>query len=137
MRITAVRRSLAAMVALAAMACASGGFDASEAATSIAAEAPATSDDEIVVLEAPGCIYCPIFRRDVLPSYQASARARTTPLRFLDLNDKAADALALDGPVTIVPTVVILRQHREIARIPGYVGPVNFFHIVDSVLGRS
>ena len=106
-----------------------------DAATRADAMLSAGPPVEIVVLEAPGCIYCPIFRRDVLPAYQASARARTAPLRFVDLNDEAADRLPLDGPVTIVPTVIILREHREVGRIPGYVGPDNFFHTVDSVLG--
>lgn len=106
------------------------------AATNVAAEVSSDPAVEIIVIEAPGCIYCPIFRRDVLPSYQASPRAKAAPLRFLDVNDEAADRLPLSGPVTVVPTVLILREHREIGRIPGYVGPANFFHTVDSVLGQ-
>ncbi len=89
---------------------------------------------ELVVVEVPGCIYCGIFRRDVLPSYQASPRAKTVPLRFLDLNDEAADRLDLSAPVTVVPTVLVLENGREIGRITGYTGPENFFHSINAAL---
>jgi hypothetical protein len=89
---------------------------------------------ELIVLEAPGCLYCSIFRRDVLPSYTASPRAQTMPMRFLDLNDEAADKLNLTEPVNIVPTVVLMYDHKEIGRIPGYVGPENFFHSINFML---
>lgn len=137
MSASAVRRSAVVIGAALAVLLSPGhpGDAATHAARAASAETAVASATEIVVLEAPGCIYCPIFRRDVLPAYQASARARTAPLRFLDLNDEAADKLPLVGPVTVVPTVVILREHREVARIPGYIGPDNFFHTVDSVLG--
>lgn len=133
---TATRRALdTAIVGLAAIACLTLPGDGGQAATHDADAMAA--DVEIVVVEAPGCIYCPIFRRDVLPSYQASPRAKAAPLRFLDINDEAADKLPLNGPVTIVPTVIILKEHREIGRIPGYIGPDNFFHTVDSVLSAK
>jgi hypothetical protein len=95
---------------------------------------PASSGLELVVLEVPGCIYCPVFRRDVLPRYDAFARGRELPIRFLDLNDAAADRLELDGPVGIAPTVVLLKDNREVGRIPGYLGPDNFFHAVGHLL---
>ena len=72
---------------------------------------------ELVVLEVPGCIYCPVFRRDVLPRYDAFARGRELPIRFLDLNDAAADRLELEGPVDIAPTAVLLKDNREVGRI--------------------
>lgn len=130
---SARRSSLIAAVAL--LAGLLPGMGRTGAATNVAAAVSGDAAVEIIVLEAPGCIYCPIFRRDVLPAYQSSSRARTAPLRFLDLNDEAADKLPLEGPVTIVPTVIILKEHREVGRIPGYIGPDNFFHTVDSVLG--
>jgi thioredoxin-related protein len=91
---------------------------------------------ELVVLEVPGCIYCPVFRRDVMPRYDAFARGRELPIRFLDLNDAAADRLELEAPVDVAPTAVLLKDNREVGRIPGYVGPDNFFHAVDHLLTR-
>ncbi len=107
------------------------------AARPIEAGALPETDLELVVLEVENCIYCGLFRRDALPMYQASVRAQKVPIRFLDLNDKAADDLGLDGPVTVVPTVVLMKGNREVGRVPGYIGPENFFHAVNHMIGGA
>ncbi|MGH1418517.1 MAG: thioredoxin fold domain-containing protein [Hyphomicrobiaceae bacterium] len=91
---------------------------------------------QLIVLEAPGCIYCKIFRRDVAPTYQASKRSKRIPLRFVDLNDVDEAAMGFKGPVTIVPTVILIQKNAEVGRIPGYVGPENFYHSVNYLLGQ-
>ena len=35
-----------------------------------------------------------------------------------------------------LPTAVLLHNNREIGRIPGYVGPENFFHAVSHLLAQ-
>ncbi len=92
---------------------------------------------ELIAFEAPGCIYCPVFRRDVVPTYAASRAGKTAPLRFVDINDEAADSLKLTSPVTIVPTLVLVRDGVEIGRISGYVGPLNMHRILDTMLPRD
>lgn len=92
---------------------------------------------ELIAFEAPGCIYCPVFRRDVAPSYAASRAGKAAPLRFIDINDAAADSLKLTSPVTIVPTLILVRDGVEIGRISGYVGPQNMHHILDTMLPRD
>ena len=92
---------------------------------------------ELIVMEAPGCIYCTVFRRDVLPAYQSSERAKDVPIRFLDVNDAAVNALGLDEPVNIVPTFVVLKDNREVGRLPGYVGPEAFFHTINYLLSTA
>lgn len=89
---------------------------------------------ELIAFEAPGCVYCPIFRRDVAPSYGATRAGRVAPLRFVDVNDAAADRLQLSSPITVVPTLVLVRDGVEIGRIAGYVGPVNVHHILNTML---
>lgn len=91
---------------------------------------------QIVVFEAPGCLHCNLFRRYVLPAYTASPRSRDVPLRFLDLNEVEADRLGLDTAIDMLPTAVLLHNNREVGRIPGYVGPENFFHAVSHLLAR-
>lgn len=91
---------------------------------------------ELVVIEAPNCIYCSIFRRDVLPGYQRSKHAAELPIRFLDLNDPAVEKLKLASSVTIVPTIVLMRDNAEAGRISGYTGPEAFFQQV-SLLARA
>jgi len=92
---------------------------------------------ELVVIEAPGCLYCGVLRRDVLPGYQASARQGEAPLRFVDVNDPAADRLGLDGPATIVPTTVLMKANREVGRIEGAFGPAEYLRLLDTLLDRA
>lgn len=89
---------------------------------------------ELVVVEAESCIYCQLFRRDVLPAYEASSQAKDLPVRFVDINDIAADHLNFKSGVDIVPTFVVVKSHTEVGRISGYVGPENFFHSISYLL---
>lgn len=91
---------------------------------------------QLVVLEAPGCVYCNLFRRYVVPAYETSPKSRSVPMKFIDLNDKAYDELGLDGPVDMVPTTILMQNNREVGRIPGYLGPENFFHAVNHLMAR-
>ena len=94
----------------------------------------ATTGMELIAFEAPGCAYCPILRRDIAPTYAASRAGKAAPLRFVDLNDEAADRFQLSSPITVVPTLVLMRDGVEIGRIAGYVGPANVHHILNTML---
>ncbi|MEQ1717663.1 MAG: thioredoxin fold domain-containing protein [Hyphomicrobium sp.] len=111
-----------------------GMLTSGHAGLDIDAALPASENFELVVMEAPGCTYCTLFRRDVLPSYEASPRAKDMPIRFVDVNDEAAEALGLETPVDIVPTFLVLKNHKEVGRIPGYTGPEYFFHTINYLL---
>jgi len=89
---------------------------------------------ELIAFEAPGCVYCPVFRRDVAPSYAASPAGRTAPLRFVDVNDAAAESFRLAAPVTMVPTLVLVRDGVEIGRIAGYVGRESVHRLLHTML---
>lgn len=93
-----------------------------------------TTDIELLVIESDDCIYCDLFRRDVAPSYETSERAKSVPMRFVDLNAVDAEGLALQGPIDSLPTVLLVKSKQEAGRIPGYVGPENFFHSVNYLL---
>jgi thioredoxin-related protein len=92
---------------------------------------------ELIVLEAPNCSYCDVFRRDILPRYKLSKSAKELPIRFLDLNDPAADVLKLKSAITMVPTVVLIRDGREIDRITGYWGADAFFKGIAHMIGTA
>lgn len=119
-----------------ALAAASLFSTAPNAGLDLDAEVPAHANLQLVVMEAPGCIYCSLFRRDVLPSYQASQRAKDIPVRFVDVNDIATAKLDLDASVDIVPTFVLVQNNKEVGRIPGYVGPETFFHSINFLMTK-
>jgi thioredoxin-related protein len=89
---------------------------------------------EILVVEISNCLYCGLFRRDVAPTYKASARGRAVPMRFIDINAPDVDRLALQSPIDSVPTVLVVENGREVGRIAGYVGPEFFFHSLNRIL---
>ncbi|MGQ0674285.1 MAG: thioredoxin family protein [Hyphomicrobium sp.] len=117
--------------------CSTALVSAPRAAHDLDTSSVAISQYELVVLEVENCIYCQIFRRDVLPGYELSARAKSVPIRFVDLNQPEADTLGLDSPVDLVPTVVLLNKRKEVGRIAGYVGPEAFFHAVNRLMSGS
>jgi hypothetical protein len=77
-----------------------------------------------------------VFRRDVAPSYAGSLAGKTAPLRFVDINDRTMESLKLASPVTVVPTLVLVRDGVEIGRIAGYVGRESMHHILATMLPR-
>ena len=85
---------------------------------------------ELIVVEAEGCIYCRLFRRDVLPAYQMSEDGKNMPVKFVDVNAIETAQLDFTAPVEIVPTFVVVKSRHEVGRIAGYVGPENFFHSI-------
>jgi thioredoxin-related protein len=101
------------------------------------AQVPHLGNMQLVVMEADGCVYCNIFRRDVLPSYEASERGKDLPVRFIDVNDVETARIELQSPIDILPTFVIVKDNREIGRIPGYIGPEDFFHSINYLLSSS
>lgn len=98
---------------------------------------PSTSNLQLVVMEAPGCIYCTIFRRDVLPSFEASEHGKDMPVRFVDVNDVEQSGLDLQSPIDILPTFVVVKNNHEVGRIPGYMGPEDFFHSINYLLSSN
>lgn len=101
------------------------------------APVPHLGNLQLVVMEAEGCIYCSIFRRDVLPSYEISERGKDMPVRFVDVNDVPKTGIELQSPIDILPTFVIVKDNHEIGRVPGYMGPEDFFHAINYLLSSS
>ena len=92
---------------------------------------------ELVVIEADGCIFCEIFRSDVLPAYETSEQGKQMPVQFVDINDMDTTHLEFKGAVDIVPTFIVVKERREVGRISGYVGPENFFHSINYLLASA
>ena len=99
--------------------------------------APATDGGvQLIVLEVKDCYACDLVRQHIQPAYARSPQSREVPLRYIDLNAVDAESLGLAQPVTIVPTIVLMRDGQEISRISGYPGPATFFEAVEHMLAR-
>ena len=110
---------------------------ASRADLDIVSIPPSAAAFELVVVEADGCIYCKLFRRDVLPAYETSEQGKEAPVRFVDVNDVDTAHLDLTSTVDVVPTFVVVKSRHEVGRIAGYVGPENFFHSINYLIASA
>jgi thioredoxin-related protein len=126
-----------AVIILAILCAAVAAAGPSRAALDFSLPQQLSSGFELVVIEAPGCVYCNIFHRDVVPAYERSPRSKSVPMRFVDLNEVGINALNLARPIDSVPTVLVVKDRREVGRIPGYVGPMNFFLTIDRMLDEA
>lgn len=104
------------------------------AARDIDTAATASPRQELLVFESRSCAYCQLFRRDVLPSYQVSSRAAELPVRFIDFDQADLGKVRLEAPLSTLPTAVVMRDGRELGRIPGYTGPDTFFAMLGHIL---
>lgn len=94
----------------------------------------AIASRELVVFETEGCVYCRLFRRDVVPDYLKSEAAQQVPLRFVDVDNAGSLEPFLSSPLTIIPTTVLLVDGREAGRIAGYPGSAAFQQMVSHML---
>lgn len=109
----------------------------SRAARDLGAVPKGNTHYELLVLEVSHCLYCQLFRRDVVPTYKASAHAGAIPMRFIDLDRAKLDAFQLSGPVETLPTVILLHRYKEVGRVSGHVGPEIFLHVVGRMLSAA
>jgi thioredoxin-related protein len=92
---------------------------------------------ELLVFEHPDCSYCPVFRNNVAQRYQNSRQAADAPLRFVDITTSDTGRYALNTPITMVPTTVLMKDGREVDRIAGYWAPDNFFKMVAYIRSKA
>ena len=91
---------------------------------------------EVLVFEHANCVYCPVFRRDLLAKYRQAVDANAASVRFLDVETADTASLNLNARIDTVPTTVVMRDGREVDRIVGYWGTANFFKLLSHILAR-
>ncbi len=107
------------------------------AATDITAVPASQSGMILLVFETDDCSYCRLFRSEIRPAYEQGPRARSVPMHFVDALQVDAGKIGLAAPVTVVPTVVLMKDGEEVERLAGYTGPETFFQAVTVMLRRA
>ncbi len=97
-------------------------------------DAVAGSRLELLVIEVAGCTVCDLVRLHIQPAYEGSPRARQVPMRYIDITSTDEMNLGLTSRVSTVPTIVLMRDGREVDRISGYTGPQHFFVALSDML---
>ena len=85
----------------------------------------------LVLFETEDCAACDLYRREVLPAYWAPGRAPPIGLTLIDVDALGTGGIALRHRLASVPTLVLMVDGREIARVEGYPGRGRFFEILD------
>lgn len=91
---------------------------------------------ELMVLEVRDCAVCGLVRERIQPAYDRSPRARTVPMRYVDITTLDEMKLGLKSRVDTVPTIVLLRDGEEVDRMTGYLGPELFFFALNHMFAR-
>ncbi|MGH3627494.1 MAG: thioredoxin domain-containing protein [Sciscionella sp.] len=96
----------------------------------------ARTSTELLVFQVANCAVCDLVHTHIRPAYQRSAAATETPMRFIDVNSIDESSLGLAQPISIVPTIVLMREGREVDRLTGYTGTDIFFEALEGMLKR-
>jgi len=91
---------------------------------------------ELLVLEIQGCAFCPLVKTHIQPAYERTPHARDMPMRYVDVTTRDETKLGLNRPIDTVPTIVLMRDGREVDRVAGFVGPENFLKVLAHMLGK-
>jgi len=85
----------------------------------------------VVDFWAPWCAPC----RTMAPAFEAAARRMEPKVRFAKLDTDAAPATAGRYGIRSIPTLIVFRGGREVARQPGAMGAEALVRWVSGVLG--
>ncbi len=77
--------------------------------------------DSLIFVHSPGCMYCEMWREQVLPMYHKTEEGKRLPLRQVNLDrGMPKDLKHLIYP-SFTPTFIVMDdQNREVGRILGY-----------------
>jgi thioredoxin-related protein len=117
----APRRARLSAVVVAALL---GGVGSASAAT----PAPA---DQLVMFREVGCPYCAQWDHDIGKVYVKTDEGKVLPLREVNLLGARPSDLVAIKDVKYTPTFIVMHCGREIARITGYLGPDQFWGLLD------
>jgi hypothetical protein len=92
---------------------------------------------EILVFETEACTYCEIFRRDVAPRYRFAPLAAQAPLRFIDIGKVDVDKIGLSSRLHILPTTVLMKDGREVERIPGLTAAETYYRLLQYMITKN
>ena len=106
------------------------------AASAAAVLAMPVAAAELVMVEERGCIWCARWDAEIAPAYPKTPEGQAAPLRRIDLNAPVPQDLALDAPLRITPTFVLVDGGEEVARLEGYPGDEHFWYLLSRMLDK-
>lgn len=82
---------------------------------------PKAFADQMIFVHSPGCMYCQMWREEILPIYPKTAEGKRLPLREVNLDKGMPDDLKHLAYPSFTPTFIIVDgENQEVGRILGY-----------------
>ncbi|NVK19286.1 MAG: hypothetical protein HWE30_11365 [Methylocystaceae bacterium] len=92
--------------------------------------------DQMVFVHSPGCMYCQMWREEILPIYHKTAEGKRLPLREVNLDKGMPDDLKDLAYPSFTPTFIIVdSENHEVGRILGY-NPEFFWGFVQKFIRK-
>ena len=97
-------------------------------------ELPKQEQERLVVFESQDCETCKNLREYIVRPYLLSKAGEQLPMEVVDVPSLGTSGHALAAPIKTLPTVIVTRGGREIARLVGYHGPDRFYDFIAATL---
>ena len=85
---------------------------------------------ELVLFEAPDCVWCAAWNAEIGGIYPKTAEAQVAPLRRVDIHDERPVDLTEIRGIIYTPTFVLTEGGVEVGRITGYSGEDSFWGLL-------
>ena len=76
------------------------------------------------------CDHCAVFETDYLPEYKAHELSKIAPLVMINMDEQGTGPYHLKTPISHVPTAIIMKNGKEVARLNGLVDRSFFYAFV-------
>jgi hypothetical protein len=91
---------------------------------------------ELLMFESSTCEWCDLWRAEIGPVYPKTDEGKIAPLRVISIHaEQPADLKAING-IVYTPTFVLWDGQREIGRILGYSGEIQFWGLLEVLLRK-
>ncbi|MFN3613316.1 MAG: transcriptional regulator [Rubrimonas sp.] len=103
----------------------------------VVAASTAAAEQRLVMLEAPGCVWCERWRQEIGVAYPNTEEGRSAPLRVVDISRGWPEDLAHVAPDRVTPTFILMRDGAEVSRLRGYPGAEFFWPMLSDMLDAA
>lgn len=88
---------------------------------------------EVVLYTMSVCDACALFETDIAAPYKSHELAKTAPMRVINMDANGSGPYHLKQPITQVPTAIIMKDGKEVTRLPGLMDKFFFFAFIRDV----
>ncbi len=85
---------------------------------------------ELIMFKTSICNHCAVFDQEVASLYKTHSLAKKAPWINVNLDDAGTGKYHLRKPIDMVPTFVVMKNGKEIGRLPGVIDKFMFLAFV-------